>query len=246
MFDFSLCLFFWLDAQWLRALHPRRLAVKPKRSEGGGEGLYLRVPERRCLLEIIIAPVLEAVGWRGNALHVFMVDQVSVFHYWRGDNSPSCSSNLQPPEVSEQLTSTSLMFGLLAALSTVLQWGWVSAHLFISAPAPVLWSSGALSHITRSSHQSKQANKWISVIPFFSSYWTFYNIWLLMSQCMCLKCVNTLTRVYKHSRGEREPVTLMSRWQIEVREEEDMNKIIDNVFYNLHLTNKHLVSWLSS
>lgn len=34
--------------------------MKPKRSEGGGEGLYLRVPERRCSLEIITALVLEA------------------------------------------------------------------------------------------------------------------------------------------------------------------------------------------
>lgn len=115
----------------------------------------------------------EAIGW-GNALHVLTVDQVSVFHYWRGDASPSCSSNLQPPEVSEQLTSTSLMFGLLQ----------LSAMFYNEAEFQLIFSfqrllqssgSGALSHITWSSHQSGQANKLISVIPFFSSYWTFYN-----------------------------------------------------------------------
>lgn len=116
----------------------------------------------------------KAMGWRGNTLHVFKVDQVSRFHYWRGDTSPSCSSNLQPPEVSKQLTSTSLMFDLLQ----------LSAMFYNEAEFQLIFSfqyllqssgSGALSHITRSSHQSGQANKWISVITFFSSYWTFYN-----------------------------------------------------------------------
>lgn len=80
----------------------------------------------------------EAIGW-GNALHVLTVDQVSVFHYWRGDASPEL---LLQPAAARGLWAAHLHLTDVwpaAALSNVLQWGWVSAHIFISAPAPVLW-----------------------------------------------------------------------------------------------------------
>lgn len=40
---------------------------------------------------------------------------ICAFHYWRGDdsrhpNSPSCSPNLQPPEVCEHLSSTAYVY----------------------------------------------------------------------------------------------------------------------------------------
>lgn len=75
-------------------LHLRRLALKPIWSQDGGEGLYPRIPVRRCSASLAVFVCLwkslrlgcwdergslrwsEAGRWRGNALHVFMMDQI--------------------------------------------------------------------------------------------------------------------------------------------------------------------------
>lgn len=89
---------YFLHAGRSVVLHLRPLALKPIWSQDGGEGLYPRIPLRGCSASPAVFVCLwkslqlgcrelnearwaearrgEAGRWRGNTLHVFMVDQI--------------------------------------------------------------------------------------------------------------------------------------------------------------------------